>query len=296
MKLVTYELNDESAIGAIKEGSLIVPLTAVAPNMLTLISKGEEGLMKADQYLLEDRPTIPLENVNLLAPIPVPLRNIMCLGKNYAAHAAETQRAWDDKTELPDYPLVFNKATTTASGPYDDIPYDASISTAIDYEAELAIVIGRTVKNISRSEAMDVIFGYMVINDITARDMQRRHKQFFKGKSLDGHAPMGPWITTTDEIPDPHNLRVTCHVNNVLKQDDYTSKMIFDIPEIIAQLSLGMTLLPGDIIATGTPSGVGFARTPGDARGSGSRRHPPSRWLRPPGGPRRARRAGCSGG
>ena len=198
MKLVTYELNDESAIGAIKEGSLIVPLTAVAPNMLTLISKGEEGLMKADQYLLVDRPTIPLENVDLLAPIPVPLRNIMCLGKNYAAHAAETQRAWGDKTELPDYPLVFNKATTTANGPYDDIPYDASISTAIDYEAELAIVIGRTVKNISRSEAMDVIFGYMVINDITARDMQRRHKQFFKGKSLDGHAPMGPGITPTD--------------------------------------------------------------------------------------------------
>jgi 2-keto-4-pentenoate hydratase/2-oxohepta-3-ene-1,7-dioic acid hydratase in catechol pathway len=109
---------------------------------------------------------------------------------------------------------------------------------------------------------MDFVFGYTVMNDLTARDLQQRHKQFFKGKSLDGHAPMGPWIVTADEITNPHNLRVTCHVNGVLKQDDMTSKMIFDIPEIISQLSLGMTLLPGDIIATGTPSGVGFARTP----------------------------------
>jgi 2-keto-4-pentenoate hydratase/2-oxohepta-3-ene-1,7-dioic acid hydratase in catechol pathway len=262
VKLVTYELNGESAVGIINEGSFIVPLKALVPNMLALIDKSEEGLNSAHQYWLESTVTIPLENVNLLAPIPVPRRNIMCLGKNYAAHAAETQRAWGDKTELPQYPLIFNKATTTVNGPYDDIPYDASISTAIDYEAELAVVIGRRVKNLCRAEAMDAIFGYMVMNDLTARDLQRRHKQFFKGKSLDGHAPMGPWIITADELPDPHDLRVSCHVNDVLKQDDYTSKMIFDIPEIIAQLSLGMTLLPGDIIATGTPSGVGFARTP----------------------------------
>ncbi len=262
MKLITYERDGERAIGIIKEGSSIVPLTTVAPNMLALIGKGEEGLKQAHQYLLENRPTIKLEQVDLLAPIPSPPRNIMCLGKNYAAHAAETQRAWGDKAELPQYPLIFNKATTTVNGPYNDIPYDASVSTAIDYEAELAIVIGRKVKNVSRREAMDAIFGYMVINDLTARDIQRRHKQFFKGKSLDGHAPMGPWITTTEELPDPHNLRITCHVNDVLKQDDYTGKMIFDIPEIIVQISLGMTLLPGDIIATGTPSGVGFARTP----------------------------------
>ncbi len=158
--------------------------------------------------------------------------------------------------------MIFNKATTSINGPYSDIPYDASVTTAIDFEAELTVVIGLTGKNISPEEAMGYVFGYTVMNDLTARDLQRRHKQFFKGKSLDGHAPMGPWIVTADDIPDPHNLRITCHVNDILKQDDITGKMIFDIPEIIAQLSLGMTLLPGDLIATGTPSGVGFARTP----------------------------------
>jgi 2-keto-4-pentenoate hydratase/2-oxohepta-3-ene-1,7-dioic acid hydratase in catechol pathway len=186
----------------------------------------------------------------------------MWLGKNYAAHAEESQRTWGDKIELPESPMIFTKASTAVNGPYDDIPYDASVSTAIDFEAELVVVIGRAGKNIPREEALDYIFGYTVMNDATARDMQRRHKQFFKGKSLDGHGPLGPWIVTADEIPDPHNLRVTCHVNGVKKQDGHTSQLIFDIPETIAQLSFGMTLLAGDLIATGTPSGVGFARTP----------------------------------
>ncbi len=262
MKLVTYQLNGETAVGAVREEQFIIPLTDVAPDMLSLIRSGEAGLEKARIHLVESSAAIPLENVRLLAPIPIPPRNIMCLGKNYAEHAAETQRVWGGKSELPEFPMIFNKATTSINGPYSDIPYDPSVSTAIDFEAELTVVIGRTGKNISREEAMDYVFGYTVMNDVTARDLQRRHRQFFKGKSLDGHAPMGPWIVTAGDIPDPHNLRVTCHVNEILKQDDNTRKMIFDIPETIAQLSLGMTLLPGDLIATGTPSGVGFARTP----------------------------------
>ena len=262
MKLVTYEVHGIVASGVLRNEQEIVPLTAVAPDMLSLIRSGKEGLERARAFVAEETEGIPLESVHLLAPIPLPQRNIMCLGKNYAAHAEESQRTWGDKIELPEFPLIFTKAPTAVNGPYDDIPYDANVSTAIDFEAELVVVIGRAGKNIAREEALDYIFGYTVMNDATARDMQRRHKQFFKGKSLDGHGPLGPWIVTADEIPDPHDLRVTCYVNGVKKQDGHTSQMIFDIPETIAQLSLGMTLLPGDLIATGTPSGVGFARTP----------------------------------
>ncbi len=262
MKLATYRYNGETAVGAVTDVQTIIPLTAVFSDMLSLIESGAAGLDEARAILSKSTTSIPLKDVELLAPIPNLPRNIMCLGKNYAEHAAETQRAWGGPTELPKFPLIFNKATTCVNGPYSDIPYDAAVSSAIDFEAELVVVIGRTGKNISREEAMNHVFGYTVMNDLTARDLQHRHKQYFKGKSLDGHAPLGPWIVTTDDIPDPHNLRVTCHVNDHLKQDDVTSKMIFDIPETIAQLSLGMTLLPGDLIATGTPSGVGFARTP----------------------------------
>lgn len=262
MRLVTYRKNGEISIGKVIDESTIVPLTKAAASMLALIQADDSVLDQARRYVVENAKTISLESVDLLAPIPVPSRNIMCLGKNYAEHAAETQRAWKEKTSLPEYPMIFNKATTCVNGPYSDIPYDPSVSANIDYEAELVVVISHEGKNIPREKAADFIFGYTVINDLTARDLQRRHSQFFKGKSLDGHAPMGPWIVTADEIADPQNLRVTCRVNGNVRQDDCTCNMIFDIPEIIAQLSLGMTLLPGDLIATGTPGGVGFARTP----------------------------------
>ena len=262
MKLVTYQINEETAVGAIIEDQRIVPLTTVAPDMLSLIESGSEGLERAQSVVAAATETILLENVRLLAPIPIPRRNIMCLGKNYAAHAEESHRAWGDKVELPKFPLFFTKSTTTVNGPYDDIPYNSNVSTAIDFEAELLVIIGQAGKNITRKQAMAHVFGYSIMNDVTARDLQRQHKQFFKGKSLDGHAPMGPWIVTTSEIPNPHNLRVSCHVNGQEKQNGNTNQMIFDISETIAQLSLGMSLLPGDLIATGTPSGVGFARTP----------------------------------
>ena len=262
MKLVSYTYQDELFIGAVRDDHTIVPLNDVAADMLALIGMGDEGLARAREVLDTASEGIPLTDVLLRAPIPVPRRNIMCLGKNYAEHAEESNRAWGDKHDLPQFPIVFTKATTAVNGPYDEIPFDAAISDQIDFEAELAVIIGRAGKGITPEDAFDHIFGYTVMNDVSARDVQRRHVQFFLGKSFDGAAPLGPWIVTGDDLPNPHDLRVTCRVNGETKQDDRTSQMIFDIPETIAVLSRGMTLLPGDIIATGTPSGVGFARTP----------------------------------
>lgn len=244
------------------DGHDIVPLAGIAPDMLGLINLGAKGLAQARERGNLTTDSLALDQVKLLAPIPHPIRNIMCLGKNYAAHAEESFRARGEKVELPEFPVIFTKATTAVNGPFDEIPYDPTVSTKIDYEAELAVIIGRDGRNISLEEALDHVYGYTVMNDVTARDLQRQHKQFFKGKSLDGSAPLGPWIVTADEIDDPQNLQVTCSVNGVLKQDGNTGQMIFDIAETIVQLSKGMTLLVGDIIATGTPSGVGFARTP----------------------------------
>lgn len=227
--------------------------------MLDLIALGAEGLARAAEAR---GPRRLLERERLLAPIPVPRRNIMCLGWNYADHSREAAAARGREAKLPQHPIVFTKATRTANGPYAPIPYDPAVSEQIDWEAELGVVVGRAGKNIARDDAMTYVFGYTAINDVTARDLQSQHVQFFKGKSLDGFCPMGPWIVTADEIPDPHHLRVCCRVNGVVKQDGNTEQFLFDIPTILASLSRGMTLEAGDIIATGTPSGVGFARTP----------------------------------
>jgi 2,4-didehydro-3-deoxy-L-rhamnonate hydrolase len=262
LKLITYLFEDTVAIGMLVDGHDIVPLTSVAPSMLDFIKLGANGLIQAQEIDSTTTISLALDQVKLLAPIPHPVRNIMCLGKNYAAHAEESFRARGEKVELPEFPVIFTKATTAVNGPFDEIPYDPAVSTMIDYEAELAVIIGRDGRNISQRDAQDYVYGYTIMNDVTARDLQRQHKQFFKGKSLDGSAPLGPWIVTADEIDDPQSLQITCSVNGVIKQDGNTSQMIFDIAETIVQLSKGMTLLAGDIIATGTPSGVGFARTP----------------------------------
>lgn len=260
MKLVTFEHNGTVRIGAVK-GKGIVDLTAVSPTMLTLIDMGTAGLTAAQTHLQTHSPDYQLDEVHLLAPIPNPRRNIMCLGLNYAEHAEESQIAKGQTVELPEFPIVFTKATTAVNGPTDPFPYHADVSEKIDYEVELGVIIHKTGKNIPPAEAMNYVFGYTVINDISARDLQRQHKQYFKGKSLDGSCPMGPWIITADDI-NPTNLHITSRVNGVTKQASNTCYMIFDIPATIDHLSRGMTLLPGDIIATGTPSGVGFARTP----------------------------------
>jgi 2-keto-4-pentenoate hydratase/2-oxohepta-3-ene-1,7-dioic acid hydratase in catechol pathway len=241
--------------------------------LLDLIRMGEEGLAGTgaalhtqDEALGAAGALVPLSVERLRAPIPRPRKNVFCLGRNYAEHAAESARAY--RQEPPpeakvEYPAVFTKATTSIIGPYDDIPYDPNISEEMDWEVELAVVIGRRGKNIRRDEALWYVFGYMVLNDISARDIQKRHGgQFFKGKSLDGSCPTGPWIVTPDELGDPNQLELWTRINGVEKQHDNTRSMLLDVPGTIEMLSWGMTLEPGDIIATGTPAGVGFARTP----------------------------------
>lgn len=256
MRLISFLDAGAVRLGRV-EGDEVVPVPGLT--MLALIDAGPAGL---DRARAAGGPRLRLADLTLAAPIPEPRRNIMCLGLNYAEHARESAEARGKEVKLPTVPVIFTKATTAINGPYADIPFDASVSEAIDWEAELAVVIGKRGKNIPRAAAMAHVFGYCVLNDVTARDMQTAHVQFFKGKSLDGACPMGPWIVTADEVPNPNDLRIRCRVNGVTKQDARTSQMIFDIPAIVEWLSKGMTLLPGDILATGTPSGVGFARTP----------------------------------
>ncbi len=203
-----------------------------------------------------------LPEVELDAPVPRPRKNIMCLGLNYAEHARESAEARGRQPSTLEAPLFFTKAPTTINRPYGTIIIDPAVSTQIDWEAELAVIIGKPGKNIREEDALSHVFGYTVLNDVTARDIQNRHRQFFKGKSIDGYCPMGPWIVTADEIPDPQKLKLYLRVNGVTKQEDSTANMLFDVRSIISILSQGMTLEAGDIIATGTPSGVGFARNP----------------------------------
>ncbi len=209
---------------------------------------------------------LALEDVKLLAPIPMPPHNIMCVGKNYHAHAHEFARSGYDAgataaDAVPQHPIIFTKPSSAISGPYDDIPLWPGLDEAVDYEAELAVVIGKGGRFIPRDQAMSHVFGYTILNDVTARDLQRVHKQWFLGKGIDGFGPMGPWITTADEI-DPADLRVTCRVNGETRQDSGTSDLIFDVPALIETISRSMTLSPGDVIATGTPEGVGIGFNP----------------------------------
>jgi 2-keto-4-pentenoate hydratase/2-oxohepta-3-ene-1,7-dioic acid hydratase in catechol pathway len=283
MRLVTFKTSDgKEHIGVLRDNK-IVDLTLWSSttdsaahdhvDMVDHITQGEAGLQRAQAAL--DTPLDRLEAIGalidlsddkLLAPISHPRKNIMCLGRNYAEHVAESVRAFKEATPSeakPEYPNIFTKATTTMNGPFGEIPYDADLTRELDWEIELALVIGKKGKNIAPEDAFDYIYGYMVLNDISARDIQKRHgNQNFKGKSLDGTCPTGPCIVTADEIPNPQDLRLTLKLNGVVKQDDRTSNMLFSIGEVVEHMSRGLTLEPGDIIATGTPAGVGMGRTP----------------------------------
>ncbi len=262
MRLITYSSDLDSGLGLLVPGreDTFVPVPGL--DMLGLIRLGEVGLQRAREALATGRGR-PLGSIHLLAPIPELRRNVFCLGWNYADHSKEAAHLRGQETKLPERPVFFTKATTTVNGPYSDIQVDAKVTEQNDWEVELGVIIGTGGKNLSQEQALDHVFGYTVLNDVSARDVQTAHgKQFFKGKSLDGYCPMGPCLVTRDEVPDPHALPLRCRVNGELKQEGNTRDLIFDIPAIIEWLSKGMTLLPGDVIATGTPSGVGFARTP----------------------------------
>ncbi|MCL2049987.1 MAG: fumarylacetoacetate hydrolase family protein [Defluviitaleaceae bacterium] len=199
----------------------------------------------------------------LEAPIPRPFRNIICVGKNYADHAQEVQETIQTGAGLiPNAPIYFTKTALPAMGDKKTIPLHSALTQQVDYEVELGVVIGKIACKISREQAESVIFGYTIINDITARDLQQKHDQWFYGKSLDGFCAIGPHIVTRDEIPFPVALDITCRVNGEIRQQSNTSKLIFDIPRLISELSQGITLYPGDIIATGTPAGIGHAMMP----------------------------------
>ncbi|MFL9881213.1 fumarylacetoacetate hydrolase family protein [Herbaspirillum rhizosphaerae] len=239
-----------------------------ASSMLALVASGNAGFAQVKAVVDRAAQQSGLPNVSqttLMSPIPRPDRNIYCVGWNYLDHFEEGKNARADKAvqKLPDHPVFFTKATHTMNGPFDPIPHDITNSNTTDWEAELAVVIGQRGRNIPEDKAMDYVFGYAAYNDTTSREVQqKRHGgQWFKGKSLDGHGPMGPWIVTAAGVQ-LDDVRVICRVNGVEKQNASYKQMYFKIPRIIAELSRGMTLEPGDIIATGTPSGVGFARTP----------------------------------
>jgi 2,4-didehydro-3-deoxy-L-rhamnonate hydrolase len=204
---------------------------------------------------------VALSSVTLEAPVR-PARNVFCVGRNYLEHAREGARAFGREFKPPRVPTFFTKAPTAIADPGDDLQLEARLSREYDFEAELAVVIGAQCKDVPEEEALHVVFGYTVLNDVTARDLQREYGQWFKGKSLDHTCPIGPWIVTPEEVGDPQSLEITFTLNGVEKQHSNTGKMIFPVARLIAELSKGMTLLPGDVIATGTPEGVGFARNP----------------------------------
>jgi 2-keto-4-pentenoate hydratase/2-oxohepta-3-ene-1,7-dioic acid hydratase in catechol pathway len=276
MRLATFRDDAGMRLGVERAGKL-VDLTPAATltgaelpsgamtDMLALISSSA-GTLAQIAALVEIAPEgtlLALDEVELLAPIPRARKNIFCVGRNYAEHAAESLRAVGREVKLPPAPNIFTKAVTAVIGPNAEIPYDPSVSSQLDWEVELGVVIGRGGRHIPREDALSHVFGYTVVNDLSARDVQNRPgMQWFLGKSLDGSCPMGPVIVTADEIADPQALNLRLAVNGAVKQEDTTAHMLFDVAAIIAEISRFLTLEPGDIIATGTPAGVGFARTP----------------------------------
>jgi 2-keto-4-pentenoate hydratase/2-oxohepta-3-ene-1,7-dioic acid hydratase in catechol pathway len=240
------------------------PLLPSSLNEAISIPTAQERLREVYQKAVENEnlDVTPFKDIELLAPIIKPNRNIFCLGINYREHAYEFEKTTDASKAIPKDPIVFSKLPTTVIGPEQPILSHSQVTSELDYEGEFAIIIGKEGTNIRKEDAFDYIFGYTIINDVTARDLQRKHKQWLLGKGLDSFGPMGPYIVTKDQLPDPQNLSLLTKVNGEVRQNSNTELLIFDIPTIIATLSNGITLKPGDIIATGTPKGVGMGFEP----------------------------------
>jgi 2-keto-4-pentenoate hydratase/2-oxohepta-3-ene-1,7-dioic acid hydratase in catechol pathway len=256
MKILRFEYEGLERLGTL-EGNQI---SAFDPgvDIYDLIESWQAGDM-----ILVGSERIKAISVRWLAPI-FPRRNLFCVGWNYLKHYDESiGKREGQEVPLPDKPTFFSKVPQTVVGPYDEVPLHADNTQKLDWEVELAVIIGRAGRDISESEALKHVFGYSVANDLSARDVQRAHGgQWFKGKSLDSTCPLGPVIVSADQMQDPQSLSLTCAVNGIQMQSGHTSRQIFTVAQIIAQLSAGLTLLPGDIILTGTPEGIGAARTP----------------------------------
>jgi 2-keto-4-pentenoate hydratase/2-oxohepta-3-ene-1,7-dioic acid hydratase in catechol pathway len=232
------------------------PFPAHVPDLAAYLALGP-----AERAALTPGETRPLDQVVLLAPVR-PRKNVFCVGRNYMGHAEEIARTRGTALKLPSVPTFFSKAPTSVMDPFATLHLSPEVSSEYDWEAELAVVIGTRCRDVAEEDALSVVFGYTCLNDVTARDLQTAHQQWFKGKSLDETCPIGPWIVSAADVGDPQNLHIALRLGSETKQSSNTSQMIFGVKAIIASLSRGMTLEPGDVIATGTPDGVGFARTP----------------------------------
>jgi 2-keto-4-pentenoate hydratase/2-oxohepta-3-ene-1,7-dioic acid hydratase in catechol pathway len=257
MRFISYRDSDGDVVPGILEGDAIQRISTATLTEYIALAPHERIAWHSAEEL------VPLAGVRLEAPLR-PARNIFCVGRNYLEHAREGALASGRELKLPSVPTFFTKAPTAIAGPGAKLRLQANLSDEYDFEAELAVVIGAKCKNVGEGEALHVVFGYTAINDLTARNLQREHGQWFKGKSLDDSCPIGPWVVSPEEIGDAQRLEIAFRLNGIEKQRSNSAEMIFKIPRLIAELSKGMTLLPGDVIATGTPAGVGFARRPPD--------------------------------
>ncbi len=272
MRLVTFSDAKSTRIGVHdSETNEIVDLSATTRlprEMTAFVALGKKGLQRARRAVKSGEGRVPMSSVKILAPFPRPSKNIMCVGKNYYDHAEEFHNSGVDasagKDAIPEVPIMFSKWPNSVTGPGEPIPTESDYTNSTDYEGELTVVIGGGGRHISKEDAYDHVYGYTIVNDVTARTLQYRHRQWFLGKSLDGYCPMGPCIVTADEIKpkDVVKMRLLTKVNGEVRQDTTVSQLIFDIPTLIADVSRVMTLEPGDLIATGTCAGVGIGFTP----------------------------------
>jgi len=259
MKLVTFTLGDNTRLGLLR-GDQVIDLTSASgghlpADMLTFLQQGQAALQLARDIEQSVEADLPLAEVKLLAPITNPSK-VVAIGLNYMDHCRE------QNVEPPKAPLIFAKFSTAIVGPGEPIRWDPALTSQVDYEAELAVVMGQTAKHVPEAEALEYVAGYTICHDVSARDLQIGDGQWVRGKSLDTFCPLGPYLVTRDEIPDPHNLAMRCTVNEAVLQNSNTAEMIFRIPFLIAYISRAFTLSPGDVITTGTPAGVGVFRSP----------------------------------
>jgi 2-keto-4-pentenoate hydratase/2-oxohepta-3-ene-1,7-dioic acid hydratase in catechol pathway len=274
MRFVSYAVGNTASYGLLTSSGDVIDLPKAAgllgsslpeAGMIAFIAAGEPALSIARKIAASTDVAVATHkasDVTLLAPIPRPTKNVFCIGRNYKEHVAEGARAAGKELKLPEFPQFFTKPPTAVIGQDAPFYHDPAITQRLDYEVELAVIIGKAGRDIPADRAFEHIFGYTILNDVTGRDLQRRHDQWFKGKGLDRSCPLGPYILTSDEVANPDAMELSTTVNGEPRQHSNVGQMIFPIPKIIESLSAGLTLEPGDIIATGTPSGVGYAMEP----------------------------------